>query len=139
MPPRALGFLLVLVLVLGLALSPAADLGSGGGLPGVARTEAWGRRLLNTQLASWAQLRHDTILYAKQVYAEMGAGPLPPPTPPGRHTAAVNSTHRHPKGSLHLFLPLARAPTVTWFSVLENTSPCERSDRWEAARTRSLW
>jgi hypothetical protein len=33
-----------------------------------ARTEAWGRRLLNTQLASWAQLRHDTILYAKQSY-----------------------------------------------------------------------
>jgi hypothetical protein len=34
----------------------------------VARTEAWGRRLVNTQLASWAQLRHDTILYAKQSY-----------------------------------------------------------------------
>ena len=27
-------------------------------------TEAFGRRLLNTQLGSWAQLRHDTILYA---------------------------------------------------------------------------
>ncbi len=37
-------------------------------LPSVARTEAWGRRLLNTQLASWAELRHDTILYAKQSY-----------------------------------------------------------------------
>ena len=33
-----------------------------------ARSEAWGRRLLNTQLASWAELRHDTILYAKQSY-----------------------------------------------------------------------
>jgi hypothetical protein len=32
------------------------------------RSEAWGRRLLNTQLASWAELRHDTILYAKQSY-----------------------------------------------------------------------
>jgi hypothetical protein len=38
------------------------------GLPSVAATEAWGRRLLNTQLASWAELRHDTILYAKQSY-----------------------------------------------------------------------
>ncbi|HEU5076363.1 MAG TPA: DUF3160 domain-containing protein, partial [Polyangiaceae bacterium] len=38
------------------------------GLPSVARSEAWGRRLLNTQLGSWAQLRHDTILYAKQSY-----------------------------------------------------------------------
>jgi len=37
-------------------------------LPTLARTELWGRRLLNTQLGSWAQLRHDTILYAKQSY-----------------------------------------------------------------------
>lgn len=36
------------------------------GLPTVAQTEAWSRRILNTQLASWAELRHDTILYAKQ-------------------------------------------------------------------------
>lgn len=38
------------------------------GLPAVARTEAWGRRIAGTQLASWAELRHDTILYAKQSY-----------------------------------------------------------------------
>ena len=38
------------------------------GLPSVAGTEAWGKRLLNTQLASWAELRHDTILYAKSSY-----------------------------------------------------------------------
>ena len=38
------------------------------GLPSVAGTEAWGRRLLNTQHASWAELRHDTILYVKQSY-----------------------------------------------------------------------
>lgn len=37
-------------------------------LPSVAQTEAWGRRLLNTQLGSWSQLRHDTILYTKQSY-----------------------------------------------------------------------
>lgn len=34
----------------------------------VASGEAWGRRILNTQLASWAELRHDTILYNKQSY-----------------------------------------------------------------------
>lgn len=39
-------------------------------LPTTLRTEAWGRRLTNTQLGSWAQLRHDTILYAKQSYTE---------------------------------------------------------------------
>lgn len=38
------------------------------GLPSVTRSEAWQRRLLNTQLASWAELRHDTILYVKQSY-----------------------------------------------------------------------
>jgi hypothetical protein len=38
------------------------------GLPALARREPWARRLLNTQLASWAQLRHDTLLYAKQSY-----------------------------------------------------------------------
>jgi hypothetical protein len=40
-------------------------------LPAIARTEAWGRRLLNTQLASWAELRHNTVLYAKQSYSGM--------------------------------------------------------------------
>jgi hypothetical protein len=47
------------------------------GLPSVAQTEAWGRRLLNTQLASWAELRHDTILYAKQSYSGMVACEFP--------------------------------------------------------------
>src|SRR6185436_1491987 len=57
--------------------SPAADIGQGGGLPAVARTEAWGRRVLNTQLASWAQLRHDTILYVKQSYTTGAACEFP--------------------------------------------------------------
>jgi hypothetical protein len=35
---------------------------------------AWARKELNTFLGSWSQLKHDTILYAKQVYAELGAG-----------------------------------------------------------------
>jgi hypothetical protein len=51
-------------------LSPdsAALADAGSGLFPAARSEAWGRRLLSTQLASWAELRHDTILYAKQSY-----------------------------------------------------------------------
>lgn len=32
------------------------------------RTAAWNRKMRNTQLASWAQLRHNTILYTKQSY-----------------------------------------------------------------------
>ncbi len=36
--------------------------------PEVFRTRAWAMKTLNTQMASWTQLRHDTILYAKQSY-----------------------------------------------------------------------
>jgi hypothetical protein len=36
--------------------------------PEAMRTRAWAMKTLNTQLASWSQLRHDTILYAKQSY-----------------------------------------------------------------------
>jgi hypothetical protein len=36
--------------------------------PEVLRTRAWAMKSLNTQLASWTHLRHDTILYAKQSY-----------------------------------------------------------------------
>lgn len=39
-----------------------------GHLPAAMKGGAWGRKMLQTQLASWAQLRHNTILYAKQSY-----------------------------------------------------------------------
>jgi hypothetical protein len=41
--------------------------------PEAMRTLAWSKKTLNTQLASWTQLRHDTILYAKQSYTAPGA------------------------------------------------------------------
>jgi hypothetical protein len=34
--------------------------------PEAMRTHAWAMKTLNTQLASWTQLRHDTVLYVKQ-------------------------------------------------------------------------
>ena len=37
--------------------------------------QAWTRKDLNTVLGSWTELKHDTLLYAKQVMAEMGGGP----------------------------------------------------------------
>lgn len=37
--------------------------------PSVVGTRAFQDRILNTQLASWAELRHDTILYVKQSYS----------------------------------------------------------------------
>ena len=46
----------------------------GNGYPSFMQNTAWVRKELNTFLGSWSQLKHDTILYAKQVYAESGAG-----------------------------------------------------------------
>jgi len=51
-----------------LSPTPAVSDPAAAGLPSVTGTRAWGRRLLNSELASWAELRHDTILYAKQSY-----------------------------------------------------------------------
>ena len=41
----------------------------GEGYPNFMRTEAWQDKELNAALASWTELRHDTILYAKQSYS----------------------------------------------------------------------
>ncbi|MBN2737562.1 MAG: DUF3160 domain-containing protein [Spirochaetales bacterium] len=38
-------------------------------VPAAMRTLQWQEKQMNTQLASWAQLRHNTILYAKQSYS----------------------------------------------------------------------
>ncbi len=38
------------------------------GLPAFMQTAAWWQQKMNTQLAGWAQLRHDNLLYAKQSY-----------------------------------------------------------------------
>lgn len=42
------------------------------GYPPFMQNQAWLRKDLNAYLGSWTELKHDTILYAKQVYAEMG-------------------------------------------------------------------
>ena len=49
------------------ALNPPADRSA---LPPFMQTAAWWQEKMNTQLASWAQLRHDFLLYAKQSYSE---------------------------------------------------------------------
>ena len=48
--------------------------------PSYMQTEAWGKKNLNTSLASWAELKHDAILYGEQpMAAECGGGGPPPP------------------------------------------------------------
>ncbi|MFA5839998.1 MAG: DUF3160 domain-containing protein [Candidatus Margulisiibacteriota bacterium] len=46
----------------------------GAGFPFFMQNTAWARKEINTFLGSYTELKHDTILYAKQVYAEMGGG-----------------------------------------------------------------
>lgn len=46
----------------------------GEGYPSFMQNQAWDGKQLETYLGSWSELKHDTILYAKQVYAEMGGG-----------------------------------------------------------------
>jgi hypothetical protein len=47
-------------------------------------TPEWERKNLNAMLASWAELKHDAILYAKQpMGAECGGGGLPEPVVKG--------------------------------------------------------
>jgi len=50
------------------ALAQLDDVPAAPTFPEVMRSQAWARKQLQTQLASWAELRHDTILYAKQSY-----------------------------------------------------------------------
>lgn len=45
-----------------------------GRYPAFMGSQAWERKDLHTALGSWTELKHDTILYAKQVMAEMGGG-----------------------------------------------------------------
>jgi hypothetical protein len=47
----------------------------GEGYPSFMTNDAWKKKELVTFLGSWTELKHDTILYAKQVYAELGGGP----------------------------------------------------------------
>jgi hypothetical protein len=54
-------------------LTPCGD-----GYPAFMQTRTWQDKQLHTALASWAELRHDTILYAKQSYTP-GVVSVPPP------------------------------------------------------------
>jgi hypothetical protein len=55
----------------------------GNGYPTFMQTDAWQDKELSTSLASWTELRHDTILYAKQSYTITETSmPMPPEEKP---------------------------------------------------------
>ena len=53
----------------------------GEGYPYFMQSPAWTDKDLHTWLGSWTELRHDTILYAKQSYAIVASGVMPEPEP----------------------------------------------------------
>jgi hypothetical protein len=55
----------------------------GSAYPDLMQTDAWSAKAHQSGLGSYTELKHDTVLYAKQGYAE-GEGPPPPPAEP-RH------------------------------------------------------
>lgn len=48
----------------------------GAGYPQFMQNKAWATRNLSSFLGSWTELKHDSALYAKQSYSEMGGGPI---------------------------------------------------------------
>jgi hypothetical protein len=80
--------------------------------PEAMRTRAWAMKTLNTQLASWTQLRHDTILYAKQSYT--GAGQCMYPKgfvePRSAFWARLQDTATRAAGQLAALTPAGNYP-----------------------------
>jgi hypothetical protein len=54
----------------------------GDGYPSFMQSSAWTDKSLHTALGSWTELRHDTILYAKQSYTLRATSVMPEPKKP---------------------------------------------------------
>lgn len=55
-------------------LNPLLE-GKGAGYPSFMRSSEWQKKSLESYAGSFTELKHDTVLYSKQVMAEMGGGP----------------------------------------------------------------
>jgi hypothetical protein len=103
--------------------------------PEFMRTEAWRLRDLNAALGSYTELKHDTILYAKQVMAEMGGGPPevirgyvePNPEAFARMLALAEMTHDglQARGLLSENISGALANLIDLLTFLKTTAEAE--------------
>ncbi len=84
------------------------------------RTSVWRKKMRNTQLTSWAQLRHNTILYAKQSYTGMAGCSFPKAyvEPYPDFFAAVAA---YARGGSALF-KTGRPAVAAYFAALEEVS-----------------
>ena len=76
----------------------------GEGYPDFMQTDAWDRCTLSTFLASWAMLRHDTILYAKQSYTALaGCAPgMDEPVPSAGFVEPVPEVYAELRATLQM-------------------------------------
>jgi len=127
------------------SLAPLLDV-KGEGYPFFMRNASWVDKDLNTALGSWAELRHDTILYAKQSETFETAQPEPPDLVMGyvepqpevyARLAALaafmrdglagrNLLHIEIGGRLDDFADLMMSLTAIAVKELENVAPTDR-------------
>ena len=76
----------------------------GAGYPNFMQTDAWNRCTLSTFLASWAMLRHDTILYAKQSYTPLAgcASGMEEPVPSAGFVEPVPEVYAELRATLQM-------------------------------------
>lgn len=72
------------------------------GYPDFMSTEAWRLHALSNILASWAMLRHDTILYIKQSYTPLAGAPPPPPQPSAGFVEPVPEVYAEIRAALKM-------------------------------------
>jgi hypothetical protein len=66
----------------------------GDAYPPMMQTDAWKNREINSALGSWAELKHDTVLYTKMAEGMGGGGPPGSPPAPGYVEANPNVFYR---------------------------------------------
>lgn len=74
----------------------------GEGYPAWMRTPAWQTHVLSNFLASWAMLRHDTILYVKQTYTPTCGAAPPGPEPSAGFVEPVPGVYAEIRAALQM-------------------------------------
>jgi hypothetical protein len=98
--------------------------------PPFMRTDAWTAKSQTTGLGSYTELKHDTILYAKQGIAE---GEAPEPPAPPRHWVEPDPVAF---GRLASLLTMMRDGLVSAGLMADGDFDVEQSDSYGIARTR---
>lgn len=96
----------------------------------VFRTAAWKDRTINSQLASWTQLRHDTLLYTKQSYT----GPVLCDFPDGYVDPYPEAWDRIAQLADHTATVFATLPMTGTLWIADRSNPPElTAANWDPA------